>query len=67
MSRRVVVLMGHIAKDGPPKVPEECTLPLTGERCVHRVITDLGILDISPTGLVLGEAASGVKDQEIAA
>ena len=66
-ARRVVVLMEHTAKDGSPKIVKECTLPLTGERCVHRVITDLGVLDVTPEGLALVECGPGVTAEYIAA
>ncbi|MES1953846.1 CoA transferase subunit B [Salinisphaera hydrothermalis] len=64
--KRVVVLMAHTAK-GEPKILPECTLPLTGVGVVDRIITDLGVMDITDDGIAVVEMAPGVTFGEIQA
>lgn len=63
--QKVVVLMEHCAKDGTPKIVSQCSLPLTGKAVVHCIITDLGVLDITPQGVKLIELAPDVSFDEI--
>jgi 3-oxoacid CoA-transferase subunit B len=63
--RRIVVLMEHSAPDGSPKVLRNCSLPLTGTAVVHRVITDLCVLDVTGTGLEVVELAADVTRRQV--
>ncbi|WPC35522.1 CoA transferase subunit B [Acinetobacter sp. YWS30-1] len=65
--QKVVVLMEHTAKDGSPKIVPQCTLPLTGKGVVNRIITDLGVMDITSRGVVLVELAQDVTLDQIKA
>jgi len=63
--RRVVVVMEHTAADGSAKLLRNCTLPLTGSGVVHRVITDLCVLDITSSGFEAIELAGGVGRKQV--
>lgn len=66
-ARRVVALTTHTSKDGEPKIVAECTLPLTAARCVHLIVTELAVIEVTPEGLVLKEVAVGHSVDEVAA
>ena len=66
-SRRLVVTMEHVAKNGDRKILKNCTLPLTGVACVHRIITDHAVLDVVPGGLKLVELAPGLTVADVQA
>ena len=64
-AKRVLVTMEHCSKDGKPKILKECALPLTGKRCVHSILTDLALLDVTAEGLLLRELAPGLTAEEL--
>jgi len=66
-ARRVVVAMEHQTKDGGAKILKQCTLPLTGRRVVHDIVTELGWFRVTPEGLVLTEIAEGVSVEDVRA
>ncbi|MEU4837520.1 3-oxoacid CoA-transferase subunit B [Nocardia testacea] len=66
-ARRVIVLMEHTDKSGASKIVSRCTLPLTGERVVRRIITNLAVIDVTLAGLALRECAPGITEAEIRA
>ena len=66
-AKRMIVAMEHTDPQGHPKVVRECTFPLTGRRCVQLIVTDLALLEVTPTGLVLREVAPGWTHQAVQA
>ncbi len=64
-SPRTVVLMEHVTKEGQPKIVKKCSYPLTALACVHRIITDVAVIDVTPDGLVLREVAPGFSAEDV--
>ena len=64
-AKRVVIIMDHVNKNGESKVKQACTLPLTGQGVVHRLITDMAVFDFTETGMVLVETMDGVTVEDV--
>lgn len=64
-AQNLIVAMEHTAKDGAPKIVKTCTYPLTAVACVNTIITDLAVIDVTPSGLQLREVAPGFTPEEV--
>ena len=66
-ARRVIIAMEHTTKDGSPKILGQCTLPLTGAKVVHLIVTEMAVIEVTPDGLVLKERAEDTTVEAIQA
>jgi len=66
-AKRVIIAMEHTTKDGKPKIVRKCSLPLTGVEVVDLIVTELGVIEVAPEGLVLREVAPGVTSEQVQA
>jgi 3-oxoacid CoA-transferase subunit B len=64
-ARRVIIAMEHTTREGQPKILKKCTLPLTGVRVVHTIVTEMALMQVTPAGLVLEEVAPGFTAEDV--
>jgi 3-oxoacid CoA-transferase subunit B len=64
-ARRVIIAMEHTTREGQPKILKKCTLPLTGVRVVDTIVTEMALIQVTPTGLVLEEIAGGLTADDV--
>jgi 3-oxoadipate CoA-transferase beta subunit len=64
-ARRVRVLLEHTTKDGGPRIKVKCAYPLTAERCVSRIYTNLAVIDVTPEGLIVREIVEGLSFEDL--
>ncbi len=66
-ARTLIIAMAHVTREGEPRIVEVCDYPLTAERCVDVIVTDLAVIDVTARGLSLRETAPGVSVEEVGA
>jgi 3-oxoacid CoA-transferase subunit B len=66
-AKRVIIAMEHTTKDGKPKIVRKCSLPLTGVEVVDLIVTEFGVIEVTPEGLVLREVAPGITPEQVQA
>ena len=66
-ARNVIVAMQHADKDGNSKLRKKCTLPLTGVRCIKKIVSDFGVIDVTPEGFILREYAPDMTPEKVLA
>jgi 3-oxoacid CoA-transferase subunit B len=64
-AKRVIIAMEHTTKDGEPKIVKRCSLPLTGVGVVKLIVTEMGVIEVTPQGLLLREVAAGITPEDV--
>jgi 3-oxoacid CoA-transferase subunit B len=64
-AKNVIIMMDHCTKDGAPKILKQCSLPITGKKCVNLVVSDLAVIEVTADGLLLREVAPGLTTEDV--